>query len=119
MVKSSTSTDLKVPSPTCNVKKEKSTPALLKKQKSLNESIKQSTEKLTKLEIEYKNALGIYNLYYEDDKLKDEYYDRTDGELIKYFKSGIMKRWASADIVLRKNKEVKILDSLRMSVKWD
>ncbi|HIP13051.1 MAG TPA: SAM-dependent DNA methyltransferase, partial [Arcobacter sp.] len=98
---------------------EKSTPALLKKQKLLNDTIKQSSEKLEKQNDEYKNTLEIYNLYYEKDTLKNKHYDRTDNKLIKYFKSGIMKRWSSSDIVLRKNEEIKILDSLRMSVKWD
>ena len=98
---------------------EKPTPALLKKQKALNGNIKRSSEKLEKLKIEYNNSLDVYKLYYEKDKLKDIYYDRTDNKLINYFKSGIMKRWASSDIVLRKKEELKILDSLRMSIKWD
>ena len=83
------------------------------------EKLAQSNEKLEELKIEYKNALEIYQLYYENDKLKDEYYDRVDNELVKFFKSGIMEKWASSDIVLRKKEEIKILDSLRMSVKWD
>ena len=99
--------------------KEKSTPILLKKQKSLNENLKQSNEKLKELKSEYENAVEIYHSYYQNDKLRDDYYERTENELIKYFKSGIMKRWASSDIVLRNNEEIKILDSLRKRVKWD
>ena len=48
----------------------------------------QSSDKLKELKIEYKNALEIYQLYYEKDTLKDKYYDRTDNALIKYFKKG-------------------------------
>jgi len=97
----------------------KSTPSLVKEHKLVNTNIEQSQEKLEKSKIEYNEALEIYKLYYEKDILKDNYYDRTNDKLIKFFKSGIMRRWASNDIILRKKEEVKILDSLRMSVKWD
>jgi len=85
----------------------------------IQEDIAPHEEKLENTKHEKIQALEIYNLYYENDTIKDSYYDRLDKELIKYFKSGIMKRWKSNDILLRKNTKLKILDNLRMSIKWD
>jgi len=99
--------------------KEKITPALVKKLKVLEDSLKQSKQKLEEFETEYKKALEVYETYYENDKIKAEYFDRIDEILINYFKNGIMKQWASRDILLRNNEEVKILDSIRKSIKWD
>ncbi len=98
---------------------EKSNQTLLKKQKMVNESIDNSNKKLKELKNEYQKALEVYSKYYEADNIKDKYYDRVDKELIAYFKSGIMQRWASNDILLRKEKEIKILDSIRKSILWD
>jgi len=83
------------------------------------ENIEQSKKRLEELKSEYKDALEVYQLYYKGDILKEKYCERIDKALISHFENGIMKQWASSDIVLRKNEGVKILDSLRMSVKWD
>jgi type I restriction enzyme M protein len=98
---------------------EKSTPTLTKKLNVIIENLKQKQMELEELQNDYTLALDIYNIYYENNNIKDEYYDRVDETLIKYFKDGIMKRWASSDILLRKNEEIKILDSIRKSIKWD
>ncbi|MBD3843170.1 MAG: hypothetical protein IE909_15075 [Campylobacterales bacterium] len=72
------------------------------------------------LKKEKDEAINVHTNYYQtNNKIKDEYFDRTDETLINYFKNGIMQRWASGDILLRKNEELKILDSIRKSVKWD
>ncbi len=99
--------------------KEKSTPALIKKQKIRMEVLKQSKQKLDNLRTDYKESLDCFNTYYKDDKILEKYFDRTDATLINYFKNGIMKRWISKDILLRVDAEVKILDSIRKSIKWD
>lgn len=99
--------------------KEKTTPTLVKKLKVLEDNLKQSKQKLEEFETEYKKVLEVYETYYEDDKIKAEYFDRVDEILINYFKNGIMKQWASSDILLRNNEEVKILDRIRKSIKWD
>jgi len=97
----------------------KSTPTLSKKLIVVNQSLEDLKEELEALKNEYKEALEVYNTYYENNKIKDEYFDRVDETFINYFKNGIMKRWASRDILLRVNEEVKILDSIRKSIKWD
>jgi len=99
--------------------KEKSTTILSKRIIIVEQSLEYSKEKLEALENEYQEALEVYNIYYENDKIKEEYFDRVDKILINYFKNGIMKRWASNDILLRINEEVTILDSIRKSIKWD
>jgi len=99
--------------------KDKSTPTLVKKLNIIIENLKQSELKLKELQNEYNKALAIYSTYYTDDEIKDEYFDRVDETLISHFKNGIMKRWASSDILLRNDEEVTILDSIRKSVKWD
>ena len=98
---------------------EKSTSTLTKKLKVIIENIQQKLTELKKLQNDYNSALDIYDTYYEDDIIKDEYYDRVDDILIKHFKDGVMKKWASSDILLRKDEEIKILDSIRKSIKWD
>jgi len=98
---------------------DKSTPNLIKRLKISNQNLEQKQLELVKIKEDYQLSLDIYDIYYEDDKIKDEYYDRVDKTFINYFKDGIMKRWASSDILLRKDEEVKILDSIRKSIKWD
>jgi len=61
----------------------------------------------------------IFETYYESDKLKEEYYDRTDQKLNSHFKSGILKRYKSDDILLRKTETHTILDAMRKEVVWE
>lgn len=99
---------------------EKSNKTLEKKLFSICEDIEKIENRLEYLKNEKDEAINIHTLYYEtNNKIKDEYFDRTDETLINYFKNGIMQRWASSDILLRKEQELKILDSIRKSVKWD
>ena len=99
--------------------KEKETATLTKKATILVELLEEITENIEKLEREKEEALEVHNSYYSNDKIKTEFFDRTDEELRKYFKSGIMRRWASSDILLRVEEEKTILDSIRKSIKWD
>jgi type I restriction enzyme M protein len=99
--------------------KEKETATLLRKSNLLKEQIEDIEKNLKACRVEKNNALHIYNTYYEKDKIKLEYFDRTDKELIAFFDKGIMKRWVSTDILLREKEEKTILDSIRKSVKWD
>jgi len=99
---------------------EKSNKTLEKKFNSICEDIEKIENRLGFLKNEKDEAINIHTLYYEtNNKIKDEYFDRTDETLINHFKNGIMQRWASSDILLRREQELKILDSIRKSVKWD
>lgn len=99
---------------------DKSNKTLEKKFLAVCEDIEKIETRLESLKNEKDEAINIHNTYYQtNNKIKDEYFNRTDEALISYFKNGIMQQWASSDILLRKNEEIKILDSIRKSVKWD
>lgn len=89
-----------------------------KKYSDLLQNIEVIKNNISSLNAEKLSAIEIHTLYYTDDIIKNEYYDRIDEKLIEHFKTGIMKRWLSHDIVLRKDNQIKILDSLRADVKW-
>ncbi|WP_100656876.1 restriction endonuclease subunit M [Alteromonas flava] len=61
----------------------------------------------------------IASKYYENDNLKKEYTERTDDELISHFKSGLLSKYKSDDIVLRDSKLIKILDRIRNDIVWE
>ena len=67
-----------------------------------------------KLEVE-----GILTKYYENNKLKEEYSERDDEELINHFKHGVLYQYRSEDILLRNKTVHKILDAIRQEVIWD
>ena len=73
---------------------------------------------IEQLENDLEQIREIFKLYYENDKLKAEYFERTDKELIKHFDNGLLKHYRSDDILLRKNEVVKILDAIRKEVVW-
>lgn len=99
---------------------EKANKTLEKKFLAICEDIEKVGNRLEALKNEKDEATNVHTTYYQtNNKIKDEYFDRTDETLINYFKNGIMQRWASGDILLRKNEKIKILDSIRKSVKWD
>lgn len=99
---------------------EKTNKTLEKKFLAICEDKQKVENRLEALKNEKDEAINVHNTYYQtNNKIKDEYFDRTDETLINYFKNGIMQRWASSDILLRKDEELKILDSIRKSVKWD
>ena len=56
--------------------------------------------------------------YYKDGKLKDEYSERTDNELITEFKSGRLKKYCSNAVALHKNTYITLLDYMR-DIKWE
>jgi type I restriction enzyme M protein len=82
--------------------------------------------KLAKLKVEFataqkylEDAKAALNKYYEDNLIKEKYYERTDKTLTDLFSSGILSLWKSEDVLLRKTKKLKILDHFRQTVKWD
>jgi len=60
-----------------------------------------------------------FSKYYENDSLKAEYYERTDNELIANFTTGLLCKYKSKDILLRHDKQIKILDAIRKEVVWE
>lgn len=51
--------------------------------------------------------------------IKNEFYDRTDTELLIHFQSGgLLENEKSSDVLLRKRKQIKLLDIIRKEVTW-
>jgi len=68
-------------------------------------------------------AEKIIDTYYDNEKcewrIKDIYYDRTDEKLLEHFTNGLLKKYRSEDVLLRKKQEIKILDAFRKQVVWE
>lgn len=97
----------------------KETEALKKKAEKLNADIETQNTKLENAETEKNQVIDIFKKYYENDKLKAEFSERTDAELISHFKNGVLSRYKSDDIVLRTSKLLTILDHIRKDVVWE
>lgn len=89
-----------------------------KKIDKLIEDIENYSQKLTLLKAEKTEVENILVTYYENDSLKEEYTERTDNILINYFKNGLLSRYKSEDILLRKTSQQTILDAIRQEVVW-
>jgi len=98
---------------------EKETDALKKKADKLTADIEAQTEKISTIEAEKAQVIEIFETYYASDKLKTEYTERTDTDLINHFKNGVLSRFKSDDIVLRTNELQTILDNIRKEVIWE
>jgi type I restriction enzyme M protein len=98
---------------------EKETKTLSDKIKKLKSDIEAQKEKIANLESEKTQVTEIIETYYVDDKLKADYAERTDTDLIRHFKNGLLSRYKSDDIVLRTTELQTILDNIRKEVIWD
>lgn len=96
----------------------KETAATQKKIEKLLEDIDDHTQKITALKAEKAEMESILATYYEKDALKDKYTERTDTVLINHFKNGLLSRYKSDDILLRKTTQRTILDEIRQEVVW-
>lgn len=99
--------------------KDKETEALKMKVKKLTADIEAQKEKIEGVEEEKIQVVEILETYYESDKLKVEYSERTDADLINHFKNGVLSRYKSDDIVLRTTELQTILDNIREEVIWE
>jgi type I restriction enzyme M protein len=99
--------------------REKETAALKKRAEILNASIKSQIDKIEGIEAEKAQVIEVFDTYYKNDKLKSEYSERTDAELIDNFKKGVLSHYKSDDIVLRTSEFHTILDSIRKEVIWE
>lgn len=97
----------------------KETESLKKKAEKLTADIENQNLKIEQVETEKLQVIEIFKKYYESDKLKLEFAERTDTKLTNHFKSGVLSRYKSDDIVLRNSELLTILDNIRQDVKWD
>jgi type I restriction enzyme M protein len=97
---------------------EKENDTLKKKIEKITTEIESLTQKIEKVTAEKALVTNIFETYYQQDKLKTEFAERTDKTLINHFKNGILQHKKSNDIVLRKTEMRTILDSIRKEVIW-
>ena len=97
----------------------KETESLKKKAEKLNADIEVQIVKIEQIEAEKTQVANIFRKYYESNKLKPEFTERIDAELISHFKNGLLSRYKSDDIVLRTTELLTILDNIRKEVVWE
>ena len=98
---------------------DKENDTLKKKIEKLTVELESQRQKIENLTAEKTLVVSIFETYYQLDKLKAEFAERTDKTLINHFKSGVLARYKSDDIVLRKTELLTILDSIRRDVIWE
>jgi type I restriction enzyme M protein len=96
----------------------KENPTTYKKIEKLIEDIENYTQKVALLKAEKAEVVSILANYYENDSLKEAYTERTDAVLVSHFKNGLLSRYKSDDILLRKTAQLTILDAIRQEVVW-
>ena len=85
----------------------------------LIEDIKNYLEQATLLRNKKGKVENILGTYYKNDNLKEEYSERIDIILINHFRNGLLSRYKSDDILLRKTAQQTILDAIRQDILWD
>ena len=91
-----------------------------------DKELEKKEKKLEKLQTDYaaaqanlKDAKAALSKYYDENVLKEKYYERREKALIDLFTTGILSHLKSEDVLLRKTEKIKILDHFRQTVKWD
>ena len=97
---------------------EKENDTLKKKIEKLTADVENQTQKIENLTSEKTLVGSIFETYYNSNTIKKEYTERTNKELINHFKNGVLARYKSDDIVLRKTELLTILDNIRKEVIW-
>jgi len=102
-------------------KKEKDKPSKTNKSKieSIKEKVENTNKKIKQFETDLETINQIFETYFENDTIKDEYFDRLDKTLLEHFRSGLLKQYKSNDVLLRKTEVIKILDAIRKEVIWE
>lgn len=92
----------------------------LDKIKRLDNAIWKLKNKIDQLKSDKATVNAVFIDYYNNDQLKDEYYERTDDNLLVHFKKGgLLEQYRSDDVLLRKEEIVTILDAIRKEVVWE
>jgi type I restriction enzyme M protein len=97
---------------------EKENDTLKRKIEKFMAEIESQNQKINAKKAEKLLLESVFDAYYEVNKLKPTYTERTDKALLNHFKNGLLQRYKSNDIVLRKTEQLTILDSIRKEVIW-
>lgn len=82
-------------------------------------AIEKSTAKIKQLTDEKKTVESVFCKYYETNQLKMQYHERIDEELLFHFKTGLLNKYKSEDVLLRNVEQLTILDIIRKEVVWE
>jgi type I restriction enzyme M protein len=115
-LKTETETELRIAETKFAVKENDT---LKKKIEKLLADIESQTRKISTVRAEKTLVESVFKTYFEADKLKEAYTERTEKKLINHFKNGVLQRYKSEDIVLRKIEQLTILDNIRKDVIWE
>lgn len=85
---------------------------------AINKKINSFRETLESIGSEEKTVLDFIEKYYNGDRLRDEFSDRTDENLIRMFKDGVLSKYQSTRIALHKSVHRTILDYMR-ELDWE
>lgn len=85
---------------------------------AINERINRLRETLESAGSEEKTVEAFISKYYNGDKLRDEYSERTDDDLIRMFKDGLLSNFQSTRIALHRSAHRTILDYMR-ELNWE
>ena len=85
---------------------------------AIDEKINGLKEELENIESEEKTIEDFISKYYNGDKLRDEFSERTDDDLIRMFKDGVLSNFQSTRIALHKSTHRTILDYMR-ELNWE
>ena len=90
-----------------------------KKINNINKKIQNAVNEENKLEEDFEKIETFVEKYYDKSyKIKEEYSERTEKELIDMFRIGLLKKYKSEKIAKRENSLLTILDYLR-KINWD
>jgi len=98
--------------------KEKSYITAVKRLEKINKEIEIFETNIENLKDDLISVTHFFVKYYKNNKLKEEYYERTNTDLTNPFKTGLLKPYKSDDILLRKTEIHTILDAVRKEVSW-
>ena len=84
----------------------------------LIEGIKNYSKQAISLKNEKVEVENILETYYNNNVLKEEYSERIDLVLVNHFRNGLLSRYKSDDILLRKTSQQTLLDATRQEVIW-
>ncbi|MBO4738550.1 MAG: restriction endonuclease subunit M [Bacteroidales bacterium] len=102
------------------IEKESPTKTEQKEKKRLENIVREKMLKIAQLTEDKTTIERVFEKYYDNNGyLKADYYERTDKNLLSIFKTGLLKKYASNDILLRHNEQITILDTIRKEVIWE
>jgi len=91
--------------------------------KKLTDDIQGCKKEIELLNKQKEEMLHNIDKYYvkarKEYRIKEEYVERTDEELIEVFTKGVLANYSSEDVLIGRKQSIKILDAIRSEVDWE